>query len=310
MGYKYPAAPATISGDNVTISRFLNSPTLVARRLRTLLEQRFIADSLLSGRYDAAGGSVQYETSESMYSDRTPQKVTPGSAYPETGLSTGAASIASTVKWGQDAIVTDEAISRQRIGPVNRGLTKLVNQIVKQVDSIALSAISSAVTQSTAATLAWTTAGGATAENILLDVALAKGNILALNEGYDPDVVVVEDLRWAYAMAKFASAGLVPRETAENNPVITGEFPVVLGMTWMPSPNVPVSGQVMVADSSMLGGMADEDIGGPGYVSAAGVGVQAKTIREDKNDRWRIRARRVTVPVVNEPAAAWKITGA
>lgn len=310
MAYKYPPAPATISGDNITISRFLNNPTLVARRLRTLLEQRFIADALLTGRFSAAGGSVQYETDESMYTDRTPRKVAPGAAYPETGMGGGTASIASTVKWGQDAIMTDEAISRRRMDPVNRGLTKLVNQNVKQVDGVALSAISSAVTASTAAAAPWTVAGGATAEQILLDVALAKANVLELNEGYDPNAVVLEDDRWAYAMAKFATAGLVPRETADSNPVITGEFPIILGMRWMATPNVPTSGQVLVADTDMLGGMADEDIGGPGYVSADGVGVQVKTIREDKNDRWRVRARRVTVPVVNEPSAAHKITGA
>lgn len=310
MAYKYPPAPATLSGDNVTISRFLNNPTLVARRLRTLLEQRFIADALLTGRYDAAGGSISYETSEGLYVDREAEAVAPGALYPETGMGDGTASIASTVKWGQDAIVTDESISRRRMDPVNRALQKLVNQNVKQVDGIALAAISSAVTASTAATAAWTTVGGATAEQILLDVALAKAAILDLNEGYDPNAVVLDDARWAYAMAKFASAGLVPRETAQQNPVLTGEFPVILGMTWMASPNVPVAGQVLIADTTMLGGMADENIGGPGYVNVDGVGVQSKTIREDKQDRWRLRARRITVPVVNEPAAARKITGA
>jgi hypothetical protein len=50
MPYTYPPAAPTLSGDVETISRFLNSPTLVARRLRTLAEQRYIADTLLSGR--------------------------------------------------------------------------------------------------------------------------------------------------------------------------------------------------------------------------------------------------------------------
>jgi hypothetical protein len=44
-------------------------------------------------------------------------------------------------------------------------------------------------------------------------------------------------------------------------------------------------------------------------VSAGGVGVQAKTIRDDEDDQWRIRIRRVTVPIVLEPASAWKVTG-
>jgi hypothetical protein len=71
MPYTYPPAAPSISGDNVTISRFLNNPTLVARRLRTLLEQRYIADTLLSGRFNVEGGAVTYETGESIFSGRT-----------------------------------------------------------------------------------------------------------------------------------------------------------------------------------------------------------------------------------------------
>jgi hypothetical protein len=36
--------------------------------------------------------------------------------------------------------------------------------------------------------------------------------------------------------------------------------------------------------------------------------VEAKTIRDDEDDQWRLRMRRVTVPIVVEPAAGRKIT--
>lgn len=307
MSYTYPPAPATLSGDDLTISRFLQSPTLVARRLRTLAEQRFVADVLLSGRFDAAGGSVVYETSESIFSDDDPEAVAPGSAYPETGLSTGAASIANTVKWGQDALVTDEAIARRRMQPVNRALTKLVNQIVQFVDTTALSAISSAITQTTAASAAWS-AGATTARSMLDDLMQAKATILANNEGYMPNVAVMEDDTWAYAIAAMGAAGFFSRESDSANPLVTGEFPTVGGLVLLPSPNIPTADTVIVADSEALGGMADENLGGPGYTGAA-AGVQAKSIREDKHDRWRLRARRVTVPVVTDPAAGFIITG-
>ena len=71
----------------------------------------------------------------------------------------------------------------------------------------------------------------------------------------------------------------------------------------------------MVLDSTRLGEFVDELLPAPGYVRATGPGgrpvgmTQVKTIRDDDNDRWRVRARRITVPVVTEPRAAWKITG-
>lgn len=301
MAYTYPPAAPSISGDNVTISRFLNSPELVARRLRSLLEQRYISDHLLSGRFAVSGGSVVYETGESIFSGENPRAVAPGAEYPLVSPSTGSASIAKTVKWGQDALVTDESIKRRQMDPVNRALSKLANQNVKYVDSVALSAIASAVTNTANAAADWSTA---TAAQILQDVALAKANIIALNEGYDPDTVVVDDVNWAYAMAAFASAGYLPRENTAGNPVVTGSFPVILGMSWLATPNLPVANKALVADSKVLGGMADEDLGGPGYVKAGGVGVEVKTIRDEDNDQYRVRARRVTVPVVVEPAAA------
>jgi hypothetical protein len=305
MAYTYPAPSPTLSGDVESISRFLNSPTLIARRLRTLAEQRYIADSLLTGRFSVEGGAVLYETGETIFTADSPRAVAPGAEYPLTTAPTGQASIAKTVKWGQDTKITDESIKRQKMQPVNKAMIKLVNQNVKFIDSVALSAIASAVTATGAAAASWSTA---TAKQILTDVAVAKASILSLNQGYDPDTVVLDDTTWAYAFAAFTSGGFLPRETDGSNPLITGSFPVIDGMRFLASPNLPTAGTVLVLDSKMLGGMADEDLGGPGYANAGGVGVQAKTIRDDSEDLWKLRMRRVTVPVVVEPAAGRKIT--
>ena len=74
---------------------------------------------------------------------------------------------------------------------------------MKYVDSIALSAISTAVSATAAAAAAWATA---TAAQILRDVMLAKANIVALNQGFEPDTVVVDDVNWAYALARSSPA--------------------------------------------------------------------------------------------------------
>lgn len=308
MSYTYPPVAPTLSGDVVTINRFLANPTLVARRLRTIAEQRFISDVLLQGRFQVSGGAVLYETGESIYTDRPPSAVAPGSEYPQTPVSGGTASIAKTVKWGEDVPITDESIKRQLMNPVDRAFLKLVNTMVKTVDSVSMSAISSAVTQSTAAASTWATGTPA----ILRDVLRAKANIAALNEGFDPDTLVVDDLTYANIMSDEKFSALLPRESGQS-PVYSGTFPVVAGLRVLPSPNVPGGGTTsaiaLVVDSKQLGGMADENIGGPGYVSAGGVGIEAKVIREDKTDSWLSRCRRVTVPIVLEPKAAWKITG-
>ncbi|ORL01559.1 phage major capsid protein [Prescottella equi] len=304
MSYTYPSPAPNINGDVLTISTFLKNPALVARRIRDLANERFIADAILTGRYEVVGGAIQYEQGESLYSDRPPKAIAPGGEYPLTSIGGGQSQIAKAEKWGQDSLVTDEAIVRQKMDPVNRGMTKQVNQMVKTVDSISLAAISSQVTQTIAATAAWDTSGSM----ILRDVLTTVAKITALNEGFVPDTLVVDDLTFAIVASDEKIAAMRAREDT-SNPVYSGSFPIVGGLRMLPTPNLGMAKTAFVLDSTQLGGMADEKLGGPGYHSAGGVGVEAKTIRDEDNDQWKIRARRVTVPVVVEPKAAYKITG-
>ncbi|MFI8593736.1 hypothetical protein ACIGCK_04810 [Microbacterium sp. NPDC078428] len=305
MGYTYPSPAATTDGENIDVHHLLRTPTVLSRRLRDLLDRRYIADALLTGRFTAAGGVILYESGETSESDTDPEAIQPGAGYPITGLTAGEIQAAKTTKWGQDAIVSDEAISRLNMDPVNRGFTKLVNRSVKFVDSAALGVIASKVTATFSATGSGHGGAWTAGENIVQGALMAKQQVIDLEEGFEPDTIVLTGTQWAKAMALFVKAGILPREGA--NPVVGGVWPNVLGLNWLTSPHVPATDPI-VLDSEQLGGMADENIGGPGYSRVNGVGVETKAIRDDDNDRWKLRARRVTVPVVREPSAAVKIT--
>jgi hypothetical protein len=306
MPYAYPPIPPTISGDVETINRFLQSPQVYSRYLRTVIQQRFIGDVLLSGRDAPVGGAIIFEVAESIYTDKAVEAVSPGGEYPLTTVPTGTVQVAKTVKWGQDSIVSDEAISRMRFSPVQRGTLKLGNTLVKQVDTVCLALIASAVTQTFAATASWSST---TTARILYDVLKAKATILTLNQGYSPDTLVVDDLTYAQVAADPTVVNAARREDP-SNPIYTGVegFPVLGGLRVLPTPNLPSGGgSAWVLDSSMLGGIANESLGG-GYTSA-GDGVESKVMRDDLTDQYRLRARRVFVPYVQEPLAGLKITG-
>lgn len=305
MPLTYPPAGPTQSGDITSIHQLLQSPALLQRRLRTLAEHRFIADVLLPQRYPVEGGAIQYQQGESIFTDRTPQQVAPGTEYPRSGVGHGPVQIAEVVKWGQDIPITDESIKRMRTAPLNTALAKLVNTIVRQVDSIALAAISSQVTATRPASALWT---GSTAV-ILRDILLAISDVRALNQGFEPDLVHVDDITFAYVASDASVTNALARETG-TGPVYTGSLPIVGGLRVVASNHVPpgFATSALVLDSTQLGGMADEQLGGPGYAGGIG-GVEAKTIRKDSNDSYDLRARRVTVPVIVEPTAAIQITG-
>lgn len=313
----YPPAAPTISGDVISANRFLKDTPMVARALRSIESEMLVSDKLLTGQSYTESGAVSYEQDESIYAEREPKAIAPGGEYPLTPVPTGAAQTTNTVKWGQDSEVTDESLNRRRGNAVREALVKLVNSSVLKIDGIALSAINSAVTQNTAASASWTTGS----PNILRDVLKAQAQLLKLKLGLKPDTVFVDLDVFAAVASDEKLMALFAREFPglPNSPVQAGLDSLYVkrtgGLTWVTSPVAPITGVATVLDSTRLGEFVDELLPAPGYVrptnsSGRAVGMtQVKTIRDDDNDRWRIRARRITVPVILEHKAAWKITG-
>jgi hypothetical protein len=303
----FPAGAPTLSGDTLSISRFLQDPAALQRRLRDYNDLRFVSDRLLTGRLRSQGGAVLYELSEPFVTDRTAESVSAGSEYPYANLTPGTAAIAAIQKWGQKALLTDEEIARNQYAgaAVERAMRKVVNSVISQVDSITMSAIASAVSTSFNVTGTgggvWT---GAT-PTILRDILRAKAVIAALNLGYAPDTLVVNDVQYAYMMTDTSLTNAWRRETTDN-PVFTGTVETVAGLNIIVSPNLPAT-TAYVLDSTQLGSMADETDGAPGY-AVSDLAVQVKAIRNEKADSWDLQGRRKTVPVVQEPGAAIKLT--
>jgi hypothetical protein len=195
---------------------------------------------------------------------------------------------------------------RRNMDPVNKGMLKLVNSAGLVIDQAVVSVIASAITATRAAAAAWTTA----TPTILRDILRAVADVRALNLGYEPNVLLVDDSTWAYLASDTVIASAMARETA-NNPVNTGRFSTLAGLQVIPTPaaNLPggAGGNAWVLDTNQLGFIATEDLGG-GY-QQAGELVQSKVMRLEERDAWRLRARANFVPVVTDPGAGFKITG-
>lgn len=298
----YPAPPPSLSGDTVSISRFLQNPAQIQRRLRTFRDLRFTSDQLLTQRFRSQGGAVLYEQSESQLTNRDVEQVAPGSAYPYADTAPSTAAIAAIQKWGQKVLLTEEEILRNVYAgaAVDRKLRKVVNTIIKQVDGVAMSAIYSGVTATSAVSAAWNTANA----TFLRDILVAKAVVVGKNQGYMPDTLALNDTQYAYLMSDEKVTNARSRETRDN-PIYTGEVEVVAGLVIVVSPSIT---NPLVLDSAQLGGMADETDAMPGY-AVSDLAVQVKSIAHEDSDSWDLQGRRKTVPVVQEPDAAVEITG-
>ena len=264
--------------------------------------------SLLTGRQATSGGAVGYEQVEGVFADAAPEIVAPGAEYTMTTISDGPAGLARVAKWGKDTEITDEAIKRRNMDPVNKGMLKLVNSAGLVIDQAVVSVIAAGVTATRAAAAPWTGAG--TTPAILRDILRAVADVRALNLGYEPNALLVDDSTWAYLASDPTIAAAMARETAAN-PVYSGRFSVLAGLQVIPTPAANLPGgtgtNAWVLDTNQLGFIATEDLGG-GY-QQAGELVQSKVIRHDERDLYRLRARANFVPVVTDPGAGFRIAG-
>ncbi|WP_394254713.1 phage major capsid protein [Pseudoclavibacter helvolus] len=302
MTYTYPVAHPTGTLTKEQLHLFLANKQLIARRLADLTKMKFIADWLLQGRFDATGGGIFYETGEPVFASDDPEAIAPLGEYPLVVLEDGTIASAKTDKWGLDTIVSDEKIARQGRVPVDRGILRVGNSIIRYVDRVAMAVIASRVSSTFTSAGTWTTAGNAV-ESIL--TIQAERSELGL--GFELDTVVLRPAQYARIIGMLIDDKALPRESGET--AIQGNLPVnALGLTWATTPHFQGANPLLV-DRDNLGGMADEKLGGPGYASAGDFGVEAKSIRDDDTEGYKLRGRRVTVPVVTEPLAGVQLLG-
>lgn len=295
---KHPAGPLTTE----QLHLFVSNKGLIARRVADITKMKFIADWLLPARLDATGGGIFYETGEPVFADGDPEAVGPLGEYPLIVLEDGTVVSAKTDKWGLDTIVSDEKIARQGRVPVDRGIQRVSNSIIRFVDSVAMAVIASRVSSTFNSVATWDTAGDAVEAILTIQAERAE-----LGLGFELDTVVLRPAQYAKVIGMLINDKALPRETGAT--AIQGNLPVdVLGLTWATTPHFQGANPLLV-DRDNLGGMADEKLGGPGYASAGDFGVEVKSIRDDDAEGYKLRGRRVTVPVVTEPLAGVQLTG-
>ena len=297
----YPNAAGTLSNDVLVAQRFMKSPEAVQRLWEEKIDNAFLADAILSGRAQTDSGAIQYELDEDQFAVREPESVKAGSEYPLTTVGGPNVQTAVTVKWGLDSLVTDESVSRSAMSPIDSAMNKLRNSVVRKVDSVAMSLVATRVSQTQAASTAWTADGAA----ILRDILLADAKIENHDRGYSADTLVLSPTLAAYVASNQKILDAQTRE-GRDNAQYTGVLGSIAGKTIMRTNHLPDGVDAILLDRTAFGGIADELLDGEGYTGAP---VQFKRIREDRTDEWRLRARRVCVPYVSNPLAAVKFTG-
>jgi hypothetical protein len=292
-----PPRPATLDAEGVrTISRYLNNPTLITRRLRQITDRQFVGDRILRGRVVAAGGMVEYETGESIFPRDAPEEIEPGGEYPMTTIPVGTAVIEAVKKTGLATEVTLESVKRRGTNPVERAELKLANGVVKNFDDRTMSKIAAAQPQMN--TLAGTSWATATDTAILRMILNAVATVIDLREGYRPTALLLDNFKYALLASSEKLLTLIDRETDD--------------LEFIRSPSGTAVTDPIVFDPDQLGSIVQEDFG---TANAANNGVEALseyhvlTSPTGGAEKWTLGAKRVALPIVQEPKSACRITG-
>jgi len=305
----YPIPGSTLTG-NATLAQalaFLKSPTQIARRFAEILsDHNFLAHYLLRGQYKMQGGAISI-LNEGTSTGGSSETVAPGGEYPMLALPADSATLIAALKKGLSTEVTDEEVGRLIQDPTERAIQLLAFQLVSDFDSVSLSAIATAITQSFASA-AWSTGTG-----IVAAVEAGKATLSALHKGYTATSVVLTGTQWAAIAAPLLS--VLPREA--GNPLLSGGVPNIQGVDWVTSNDLPGGWIPTMVDANNLGGIGHEDIPSPEYVSLFSVSdanqpnrsnVEVARFRE-KNDSTRLQVRKADVPVVRNADAGIEFTG-
>jgi len=302
----YPAPAPTLTGDIETIHRFLNAPTDVQRRVREISLNRFLTDFIFPGRIEALGGAILYEIGEGIYLAKDPEAVNPGAKYTRTTETRGTAAIATVKKWGEDVPLTDEAIKRLKGNALERTLRKLSNTMIRKVDSVSMAAAGAAITATQVQTAAWDNA----AADPFLDVMLADAQVVALDESFEPDTLILTDLLYARMVANPKVIAGLAREST-NTVTSEGEILKIAGKDIVRTNHLPAGMDRLLIDRQQFGALGYEDLESPEYEGDPANGVETWVRRDpDENDSYLLRGRRPVVPIVLEPAAGISIEAA
>lgn len=297
----YPPPPVQVTGNTQTIHRFLKDPTSISKYVQTLSDAALIADTILPKTQTTESGSFVIEEPVEPGTTSAPDPIAPGAEYPLTNVREGTAAAVNTLKRGFDAEITDEAISRRKFNPVQEAFSAMIYEMALTVDSLALSAVESAVSRSESAIAPW----GTTGHNPLRDLLLAQAVVKGLRKGLHIDMCVIDYETAAMLASDEKIASLLKREDG-SAPIYTGVLGQLGGITILQSEHLPAgSKNALLLDSKRLGSMGEENLTSPGYTRAAEAKAETKTIRKEETDSYLARVRRVCVPLIEDADAGF-----
>jgi hypothetical protein len=187
----YALEPVSVSGTLLTLDQYVNSPTVITRRIAEIAGQRFYADKIFSAGPPVEGGALLYERPNplltDLYASRRTQEIAQGTQFPVLDFARGVPQVAVPRKIGGKIRVFKEERRRNRADLLQNNMVQAGNTLARDIEIMALSEINTVITatsRTTPAAAAWSTYNANTYNNTTR-AAQPLSDILTLTTGID-----------------------------------------------------------------------------------------------------------------------------
>jgi hypothetical protein len=158
-------------GPRLTVNELTKAPTVIPRRILSMMDNQFLVDDVLRPASDAPGGSVLYHESTPLYTADDPAILDEFGEIPITSGSLGVPLVARVVRRALGLRVSKTMIDRNDVDAVNIQVVQIRNTMVRAWEDALFSAIiANASVQVVQTDVAW----GASGSHIRADVNAAK----------------------------------------------------------------------------------------------------------------------------------------
>jgi hypothetical protein len=182
-------------GPRTTVADLIGNPRMIPTRVLEMLENQFIAETLLRDAGGNGNGLVSYNQSTPLYLGSDVEEVAEFAEIPVGVGQIGTPRIAYATKKGLGVRVSREMRDENRMDDVNRQLTQLRNTMIRAEDRVLRTIFSDPAIPTIAATAAWTGPGAKIRHDIARAAETVASAVPTATQdddllGFNPDTIV------------------------------------------------------------------------------------------------------------------------
>jgi hypothetical protein len=297
-------------GPRTTVADLIGSPMMVPTRLKEMMTNVFISESLLRNAGPNPAGLVGYSEGDPSFLDSDVQDVAEFGEIPVAAGRMGVPRVAVSVKRALGVRVSREMRDENRLGAVQKQMMQLRNTFVR-ADSIAAKALINAGVPTMPVSNAWDSGTGTPRRDIadaIFEVTQATPatDIASPEEwyGFQPDIFVYNPGLFPVLMDNEDFVKVYQGNIANENLNYTGVMPGrVHGLIPIASMSWPI-GEVLIAERGTIGFYSDTR-----PLEFTGLYPEGNGPNGGPRETWRADSSHKRAMALDQPKAGIRLTG-